>query len=129
MAYEAEIRTVRGREPDAAPPSIVVAHRRAGTAELKLDDLSGGRLLHLALAGCVFNNVMRMAKERGIEVEEASVRVGGGFTEDGASTGMDVHVDVRAGAPEEVLRRLAGDAYANSTVVAALQRGARVSLA
>ena len=128
MAYEAEIRTAGGRIAEAGPPSIVVAHHRSGTAEIRLDDLSGGRLLHLALAGCVFNNVMRLAKERGIEVDEASVRVGGGFAEDGASTGMDVAIEVTGSAPDAVLRELAAAAYNDSTVVAALQRGTSVSL-
>ena len=129
MAYEAEIRTAEGRKAEASPPSIVISHHRSGTAEIKLDDLSGGRLLHLALAGCVFNNVIRMAKERGIEVDEAGVRVGGGFADDGASTGMDVSIELTGSAPDEVLHDLAVAAYENSTVVAALQRGTRVSLA
>jgi uncharacterized OsmC-like protein len=129
MPHEAEIRVARGAEAQAGPPSIVLTHHRAGVAEIKLEELSGGRLLHLALAGCVFNNVLRMAKERGIDVDEASVRVSGGFTDDGASTGIECHVDVSGDASPPDLRELAQAAFDDSTVRAALQQGARVSLA
>lgn len=129
MPHEAEIRTARGREAEAGPPSMLVAHHRAGVAEIRLESLSGGRLLHLALAGCVFGNLLRMAEERGIAVKDASVRVSGDFTEDGASTGIDCLIDLQGDAPAGELRELAKAAFDDSTVGAALRRGTRVSLA
>lgn len=129
MPHEAEIRTARGRTAVAEPPSILVAHHRAGTAEIKMAQMSGGSLLHLALAGCVFNNVLRMAGDRGISVDEASVRVSGGFTDDGSSTGVECHVDVLGDASPEELRELAQAAFDDSTVVAVLRQGAPVRLA
>ena len=129
MPHEAEIRTARGRKAVAEPHSILVAHHRAGTAEVKMAQMSGGSLLHLALAGCVFNNVLRMAGDRGISVDEASVRVSGGFTDDGASTGVECHVDVLGDAPTEQLRALAQAAFDDSTVAAALRQGTVVRLA
>jgi uncharacterized OsmC-like protein len=129
MPHEAEIRTAPGRTAVAEPRSILVAHHRAGTAEIKVDQLSGGSLLHLALAGCVFNNVLRMAGERGISVDDASVRVSGGFTDDGASTGVECRVDVLGDASTEELRDLAQAAFEDSTVVAVLRQGAGVRLA
>jgi uncharacterized OsmC-like protein len=128
MPHEAEIRTARGRGAVAEPQSILVAHHRAGTAEIKMAEMSGGSLLHLALAGCVFNNVLRMAGDRAISVEEASVRVSGGFTDDGASTGVECHVDVLGDASTEELRELAQAAFDDSTVVAVLRHGAEVRL-
>jgi uncharacterized OsmC-like protein len=129
MPHEAEIRTARGRAAVAEPRSILVEHRRAGTAEIKMAQMSGGSLLHLALAGCVFNNVLRMAGDRGISVDEASVRVSGGFTDEGASTGVECRVDVLGDASAEELRKLAQAAFENSTVVAVLRQGAAVRLA
>ena len=129
MPHEAEIRTARGRSDAIDPASIVVKHHRAGVAEIKASQLTGGRLLHLALAGCVFNNVLRIAGERGVEVRDASVRVSGDFTSDGNSTGVECSIDIDSNADPAVLRALAKDAFDDSTVGSVLRRGAKVELA
>jgi uncharacterized OsmC-like protein len=129
MPYEAVVRTA-GTEVSAQvePASIFVAHHRAGVAELMVEQLSGGHLLHLALAGCVFNNVLRLARDTRIVVDEASVRVGGDFTEGGDSTGIECEVKVYGDASPEQLRALAREAFDDSTVVSVLRRGAKVDL-
>ncbi len=129
MPHEAEIRTVSADTEVAIDPnSIVVQHHRAGMAEIRLEQLTGGRLLHLALAGCVFNNVLRLARQKGISVDEASIRVSGDFTADGDSTGIDCEVKVLGGATPEQLRALAREAFDNSTVGVVLKRATKVEL-
>ena len=128
MSYRAEIRTFSagsGR-PLSEPSSIVVRHHRTDQAEIKVDGLTGGHLLHLALAGCVFNNVLRMAGQRGIEVADVSVAVDGDFTDAGDSTGITCSVDIAADAPQEEIDSLARGAFDDSTVASVLRRGARV---
>jgi uncharacterized OsmC-like protein len=128
VTHRAQIRTYAGgggRTP-TEPTSIVVRHHRTDQAELKMDSLSGGHLLHVALAGCVFNNVLRMAAERGIEVSDVSVTVDGDFTDAGDSTGITCKVDIAADAPQEVIDALAKGAFDDSTVASVLRRGAQV---
>ena len=129
MAHEAEIRTHHGTvEAAIEPESIVVRHHRVGVAEMKVTELTGGRLLHLALAGCVFNNVNRLARDRGIALTDASVRVSGDFTSDGASTGIDCTVDIKGDTESDELQKLAQDAFDDSTVVLVLKRATTVTL-
>jgi len=112
----------------ADPSSVVFKHHRAGTAEIKVEQLTGGRLLHLAVAGCIFNNVLRLARDRAIEVHDASVRVSGDFTSDGDSTGIECSVDLVGDAAPAALTALAQAAFDDSTVVTVLRRGAEVRL-
>ena len=128
MPYQAEIRTSRSDRAASDPGSMLVQHHRAGHAELKLEQLTGGHLLHLALAGCVFNNVLRLAGEKGISVDDASVLVSGGFTERGDSTGFQCSVNVSGDAGVEQLRALAREAFDDSTVAVVLKRAAKVEL-
>ena len=128
MPHKAEIRTARERSSAASTKSIVVEHHRAGIAEIEVEMLSGGHLLHLALAGCVFNNVLRIAGDKGIEVDQASVQVDGDFTDDGHSTGMECRIDITGDAKPAELRALAQEAFDDSTVAAVLRNGARVEL-
>jgi uncharacterized OsmC-like protein len=128
VSNEAEIRTVANRAAQAEPPSIVLKHHRAGTAEIRVKQLTGGNLLHLALAGCVFNNVFRLARRRRIALEDVSVWADGDFTEDGSSTGIECRVRISGNADQGALRAIAQEAFDDSTVASALRRGARVTL-
>ena len=128
MPNEAEIRTRRDMTSGADPSSVVFKHHRAGAAEIKVEQLTGGRLLHLAVAGCIFNNVLRLARDRSIEVHEASVRVSGDFNSDGDSTGIECSVDLVGDAAPAALTALAQAAFDDSTVVSVLRRGAEVRL-
>ena len=128
MSHAAEIRTTNGARDGVEPASIVVRHHRAGVAEMKVPELSGGRLLHLSLAGCVFNNVLRLAGERAIGVKDVSVKVDGDFTKDGDSTGIDCTIHIDGDSDPQTLRQLARDALDDSTVAAVLRRATQVSL-
>jgi uncharacterized OsmC-like protein len=108
--------------------SVLIRHHRAGSAELDFETPTGGHLLHLALAGCVFNNVIRLSADRGIELTDASVRVGGGFTSDGESTGIHVDISMVAAANGAQVTALRREAFENSTVVYVLRKATSVEL-
>ena len=53
--------------------------------KVKIETLTGGHLLHLAVAGCLFNDILRVAAERGITVNEIEVSADGDFDGEPAS--------------------------------------------
>jgi uncharacterized OsmC-like protein len=52
---------------------------------VKIETLTGGHLLHLAVAGCLFNDILRVAAERGITVNQLKVSAYGDFGGEPAS--------------------------------------------
>jgi hypothetical protein len=80
--YDVEIRSVPAdRAASHAVPlsEVVLQHHRADGIQIQAQPLSGGHLLHLAVAGCVFNDLYLLAKERGIRLTEMRVAATGGF--------------------------------------------------
>jgi uncharacterized OsmC-like protein len=68
---------------------------------------TGGDLLHLAIAGCVLNDVYREAAALGIELDGVRVVAGGGFDpHTWLSTGIDYSVEVSSPASAEDVDRL-----------------------
>ncbi len=129
MGHRAEIRFPPESIGEATDPaSIIVSHHRVDRAELRAEFLSGGHLFHLALAGCVFNNIHRLAAERGIDISGARVIADGDF-EEGASGGISCEIELEGDASPHDLRRLASDAYDDSSIAAVIRNGARVELA
>lgn len=57
-------------------------------------DFTGAHVLHLAVAGCVLNDVYREAEAMGVTVHGVRVRASGGFDDAWASTGISYAVDV-----------------------------------
>jgi len=118
----------RGGHEMSLPYVMRIDHHIAGPVELHLDALRGGHALHAAVAVCVFNNVTRLALERGVALQHASVRVRGGFTDDGRSTGITFDIDVQGNGSEASLRKIGIDAAADSTIVEALRHPTEVML-
>jgi hypothetical protein len=70
-------------------------------------DFTGAHLLHLAVAGCMLNDLYREAAALGIELAGARVSAAGGFdTETWQSTGIRYWVQLDSPAPNEQLDRL-----------------------
>lgn len=68
---------------------------------------SGAHLLHLAMAGCVLNDIYREAATLGIQVDGVWVAAAGGFdTETWTSTGITYSVEVSSPASAQELARL-----------------------
>jgi uncharacterized OsmC-like protein len=68
---------------------------------------TGAHLLHLAVAGCVLNDVYREAEKLGVKVDGVRVTAQGGFDEETwHSTGIEYLVAVDAPTSAETIERL-----------------------
>lgn len=68
---------------------------------------TGAHLLHLAVAGCVLNDLYREAAALGIELDGARVSAGGGFASDTwQSTGITYSIEITSPAPADRVARL-----------------------
>lgn len=124
--YRAAIRLAGDTSSDAVDPGrIVVNHHLTERAELDLDVLSGGHLLHLAVAGCLFNDIVRAAAAREIELSDLQVSADGGF-DGGGSTGITFAVEITGDATEGELRRLVADCEGAAAIPLTLVRGTTV---
>jgi uncharacterized OsmC-like protein len=132
MSYGVQIRLLRAGEtaPDLEPPNFVYVHPRGGRFEYRINGLSGGHLLHLAVAGCLFNGIVRVARERGIHLSHALVRADGGFNEEGTrSTGINYWMEVEGDASHDELTDLASFVREDSSVPQIVGHGASVEAA
>jgi uncharacterized OsmC-like protein len=115
--------------PFANTSSVRVRHHRTPRVEWSVDRATGGHILHLALAQCVFNNTVRLAHERGVGLAECHVTADGEFNEEGtASTGMTCAIELSGHAPASELEAIAQAAFDDSSVAAILRQGAPVEL-
>ena len=70
-------------------------------------DFTGAHLLHLAVAGCVLNDLYREAQTLGIELTGARVTATGGFDPGTwSSTGITYQVELESPAPGDDLTAL-----------------------
>jgi len=69
-------------------------------------DFTGAHLLHLAVAGCVLNDLYREAESLGIHLDGARVTARGGFDDAWTSTGIVFTVEVDSAAATQDLARL-----------------------
>lgn len=126
--YGVEIRIADSPTDAVSLGKVVVEHHRTPHAELTADVLSGGHVLHLAVACCLFNDVLGMAARRGITVTDLRVSADGGFAGTPAvSTGVTYAIDVAGDAPEDDLRRLVDDAQRDAAIPLTLNRGTSVT--
>jgi uncharacterized OsmC-like protein len=131
--YDVQIRSVPADRAasNAVPlPEVVVRHHRAGAIQLQAQPLTGGHLLHLAVAGCVFNDLYRLAEERGIRLTDVRVAAGGGFEgeEPTVSTGVTYTVSISGEGSEEELGALVAEVDRMAAIAQVLRQGATVSL-
>ena|SRR5712692_3079585 len=129
MPYGVQIRLLRADEPtpQLEPPNFVYAHPPGHRFEYRIDGLSGGHLPHLAVAGCVFNGIVRVARERGIALSHALVRAEGDFNEEGTrSTGISYSMEVGGEATDDELADLASFVRHDSSVSQIVRHGAPV---
>jgi uncharacterized OsmC-like protein len=125
--FDAQIRLTDPGSDGADPAALVVAHHVADRAEIRAEALSGGHLLHLAVAGCLFNDILREARAREIPVTDLRVSADGDFGGDPmTSTGITYEVEIDGEAPEADLRRLVGDCEAGAAIPETLRAGAKV---
>jgi uncharacterized OsmC-like protein len=102
---------------------------KIGAVELRLGQLSGGEALHFALAMCVFNNIARESRNRGILLRELSVTADGDFDAEELSTGISFSVSIDGDATAGALRDLAKFGAEDSTIAKTLRHPTTVTLA
>ncbi|MEA2518186.1 MAG: hypothetical protein QOF49_266 [Chloroflexota bacterium] len=126
--YPATVHLVTADGTERPRPIAVRVALRAGAVELTLGDLSGAEALHFALAMCVFNNVTRESRERGIRLRELTVTADGDFDADDLSTGISFSVSIAGDGTEAALRSVAQFAADDSSIARTLRRPTSVAL-
>jgi uncharacterized OsmC-like protein len=128
--YRIQIQRVEASPRAIDPGELIFRHHRAGHAQVRIETLSGGHLLHLAVAGCLFNDILRVAAERDITVNQLEVSADGDFDgEPAVPTGIRYSVRVAGDAPEDELRRLLHDCGQDTSIGNTLQRSTPVRAA
>ena len=86
---------------------VAVAHEWTGAGVTVDAPFTGAHLLHLAVAGCVLNDVYREAEKLGLRIDGVQVTASGGF-EDGTwrSTGIEYTVAVDSTLGSDEIERL-----------------------
>jgi uncharacterized OsmC-like protein len=129
-AFEAVIRIADRDAEGGDPNGIVFRHHLTDRARLEAEVLSGGHLLHLAVAGCYFNDILRAAAARDIEITDLRITADGDFAGDPLlSTGIRYSIEIAGDAPEEELRKLVGEVEAKAAIPHTLQKGVDVESA
>jgi uncharacterized OsmC-like protein len=80
--FDVQIRSVPAdRAAKHAVPlsQVVLRHHRTDGIQIDAQPLSGGHLLHLAVAGCIFNDLYLLAADRGIRLTDVRVSAAGDF--------------------------------------------------
>ncbi|HEY2519391.1 MAG TPA: OsmC family protein [Streptosporangiaceae bacterium] len=130
MGFEVEVRNVDG---------AVTALGAAGPFTLVVDcpaeaggggrGFNGGQLLHLAVAGCVSNDLFREAAKREITLTRVVVTVDGGYGgQPVASTGISYSVEVAGQASEPDLIALVSHVDRIAEIPNSLRQGTPVTL-
>ena len=131
MDFAASISTA---EPEQAPRAVpteglVIEHHRTGAAEVSFAVPSGGHLLHLAIATCVFNDLHASARARGITLGRVQVRADGGFDEAlTRSTGVELDIEAEGTGHLDELGALVQGVVENAVIVRIVRASAEVRL-
>ena len=128
--FDVETRTVDGHVTaiGSAGPFTMVVDRpiEAGGGGL---GFSGGQLLHLAVAGCVSNDLFREAAIKGITLTRVRVSVDGGYAGDPAvSTGIHYRVEIDGDAPRADLDALVRHVDRIAEIPNSVRQGTAVTL-
>ena len=83
-----------------------VSHAWTGAGVTVDAPFTGAHLLHLAVAGCVLNDVYREAERLGVDIAGVRVNAQGGFDEAWASTGIEYSVALDSSLPPADVARL-----------------------
>jgi uncharacterized OsmC-like protein len=116
-----------GSRRSALAGAVRFAHRWTPEGVTVDADFTGAHLLHLAVAGCVLNDIYREAHELGVRIDGVRVRASGGFDSDTwASTGIVYGVEVDSPASADELARLLDRVDEVAEIPRAIRAGATV---
>lgn len=130
MSFEVELRSV-----DGSTTALATAGQHSVVVDRPINagggghGFNGGQLLHVAVAGCISNDLFREAALRDIELTRVVVTVDGGYDGDPAvSTGISYAVEVEGHATEKQLHALVDHVDAIAEIPNSLRRGTEVRL-
>jgi len=130
-SYEAKVTTTDdGTKAEAGPVAVAFRNSRTGQRqEFSIDEFTGGHLLHLAVAGCVYNDLFREAIARGITLSNVEVRADGAFHgEPCTSTGIGYTIQIQGDASTSALDALVAHVERVAEVPSAIRLGGEVRL-
>jgi hypothetical protein len=127
MGNRFEVAVGAGTLASASGAVVRFPHRWTPAGVTVEADFTGAHLLHLAVAGCVLNDVYREAAALGIDVSGVRVTAAGGFdTSTWQSTGIDYTVEVSSDAPAGQLAHLLEVVDQVAEIPQAIRAGATV---
>ncbi|MCH6469198.1 OsmC family protein [Sinomonas terrae] len=132
MDFAASIATAEagGDRAPAETSSLLIRHHKTGAAHVSISLPTGGHVLHLAAATCLFNDLHTAAAQRGLRLGPVAVHADGGFDDTmTSSTGIRVTVEISGEAAADELRTLVLETFEVSTVACVLRRGTSVEIA
>jgi putative redox protein len=130
VSFEVEVRNVDGAVTalGAAGPFTLVVDSPA-TSGGGGRGFNGGQLLHLAVAGCVSNDLFREAAKRGITLTRVVVTADGDYGgQPATSTGISYSAEVAGQAPEADLLALVNHVDVIAEIPNSLRQGTPVTL-
>ena len=90
-----------------SPKGVEFSHSWTQSGVVVESEFTGGHLIHLAIAGCVLNDVHREAVKLGITIDGVKVVAWGDFDRSSwQSTGVEYSVEIDAREPDTDLDRL-----------------------
>lgn len=100
MTDDYEVQVSAGALRAQGEGTVRLPHRWTADGVTVRTDFTGAHLLHLAVAGCVLNDIYREAVAAGVAIDGVSVIARGGFdTQKWSSTGIRYSVHVVSPAP------------------------------
>lgn len=127
MAEEHPVVVGAGSLRSDAPDAWRSPHRWTDDGVTVDASFTGAHLLHVAVAGCVLNDVYREAQGLGVEVRGVRVVASGGFDDAWASTGITYAVEVDTPASPDDVARLLAVVDDVAEIPRAVRAGARVA--
>lgn len=126
--YGIAIRMAEPTAPGSPPDGLVLQYHLTDRVQLDAEFLSGGHLLHLAVAGCLLNDILREARRRGIALTRLEVTADGAFAgQPATSTGIAYAVAIAGDAPDDELRTLVADCERDASIPLTLRQGTTVT--
>jgi uncharacterized OsmC-like protein len=122
-----EVVVAAGALRGAGDGAVRFPHRWTADGVSVETEFTGAHLLHLAVAGCVLNDVYREAERLGVLVRGVRVTASGGYdTESWQSTGIGYVVDIDSPARASELVALLDAVDAVAEIPRAIRAGAAV---
>jgi uncharacterized OsmC-like protein len=122
-----EVTVAAGALRSESEDTVRFPHRWTSDGVTVDSAFTGAHLLHLAIAGCVLNDLYREAAASGVALHGVRVSAAGGFdTATWTSTGITYSIEISSDAPADQLTRLLKTVDEVAEIPRAVRAGATV---